>query len=105
MVVTMIRYIIPLSMILSSAAFCDFVDTEDAIEPLVAADQNADQYDKPYSLNPVPINPRAPEPANWKDAYKGLCERIDSLDQQMRVVENKIAELENNKTPTVIPSE
>ena len=72
------------------------VSTED----LIVDNQSPDLYDKPYSLNPVPINPRTPEPANWKEAYSRLCDAIKEIQTRLDLIQARVRTLEDQSDVT-----
>jgi hypothetical protein len=72
------------------------VSTED----LIVDNQSPDLYDKPYSLNPVPINPRTPEPANWKEAYSRLCDAIKEIQTRVDLIQARVRTLEDQSDVT-----
>ena len=80
----------------------EFVEEmKDSNEEIVSSGQSPDGYDRPYSLNPVPINPNAPEPTTWRDAYGRLCKRIDSLQSEVSLLKQRVSELEEaGSSPT-----
>ena len=64
-------------------------------ESLTADNQSPDVYDKPYNLNPIPIQPRTPEPTTWKDAYNRLCEQIREINTRLDLLQSRVRTLED----------
>lgn len=73
---------------------------QEELESLVAEDQSPDLYDKPYNLNPVPINPRTPEPTTWKDAYNRLCDQIQEINTRLDLIQSRVRTLEDQTDTT-----
>ena len=95
------KAILFLVLALSSLTYAD--QTEDALEStedLITDNQAPDLYDQPYSLNPVPINPRTPEPANWKEAYSRLCDAIKEIQTRLDLIQERVRTLEEQSDVT-----
>ncbi|MCX6990591.1 MAG: hypothetical protein NTX49_05980 [Chlamydiae bacterium] len=69
-------------------------------EGLTADNQAPDLYDRPYSLNPVPINPRTPEPANWKEAYSRICDSIKEIQTRLDLIQARVRTIEDESDVT-----
>lgn len=94
------RYAITLLLCCMNISYADV--SEDLTEPVseIADGQSPDLYDKPYNLNPVPINPRTPEPANWKDAYGRLCQSIQEINTRLDLLQTRVRTLEDQTDVT-----
>lgn len=83
------------SLCLSDVADEPLVTMEGDMQEVISSSSSAEEYDRPYSLNPVPINPSTKEPPTWRDAYGRLCRKIEYLEKQVSIMQEKISSLEN----------
>ena len=97
--IIMKKPILCLLLVLSVFSYGEEESPEPA-EALIADNQTPDLYDQPYSLNPVPINPRTPEPANWKEAYTRLCEAIKEIQTRLDLLQGRVRTLEDESDVT-----
>ena len=83
------------SLCLSDVADEPLDTMEGDMQEVISSSSSAEEYDRPYSLNPVPINPSTKEPPTWRDAYGRLCRKIEYLEKQVSTMQEKISSLEN----------
>lgn len=89
-------------ILVTTGCFADVSEEpmQDEIDTLITDNQSPDVYDKPYNLNPVPINPRTPEPSTWKDAYNRLCDQIREINTRIDLIQSRVRTLEDMNNTT-----
>ena len=97
---SLMKYAFILLFCCMTMGYADVLEDLSEQTPEIADGQTTDLYDKPYNLNPVPINPRTPEPANWKDAYGRLCESIQEINTRLDLLQNRVRTLEDQTDVT-----
>jgi hypothetical protein len=71
---------------------------------IIADEKNAELYDTPYSLNPVPIQPNTPQPASWKNAYQELHEQQMTMQSKLDALTKEVEMLKQTLSSTTAKS-